>query len=69
MPTEENEFAKIGTRFELRGTVDRDLFGDFNKILEEEQNRAIGADRAKPDRSAVLEMLLRKGIKSYRSEK
>ena len=58
----------VGTRIRVAGTVDREVAEKLNKILADEKQRAKLEDRPLPDGSAILEMLLRKGIRAYEKE-
>lgn len=48
-------------------TVDRKLCEEMERIHEQEVKLAIASDREAPDWSNTLEMLLRKGVRSYKA--
>jgi hypothetical protein len=55
------------TKVRIVATVDRKLCDDMELIHEKEVERAKKEDRTEPDWSNTIEMLLRKGVKSYKS--
>jgi len=66
---QDEEKNQLRTRIKIEGTIDRAVFEDFKEILRLELKDARETDRAEPSVSHVLEMLLRKGIKAYKTEK
>jgi len=67
LPDEEK--SQLNTKIKLEGTIDKRVFDDFKEIMEIELKRAREEDRAEPNVSNILEMLLRKGIRSYRAQR
>ena len=67
LPDEEK--SQLNTKIKLEGTIDKRVFDDFKEIMETELKRAREEDRAEPNVSNILEMLLRKGIRSYRAQR
>jgi len=65
----EEEKSQLNTRIKIEGTIDKAVFEDFKEVLRLEMFDARQADRVEPSVSHVLEMLLRKGIKTYKTEK
>ena len=65
LPDEER--SQLNTKIKVEGTIDRKVFDDFKEILQLELDKAREEDRVEPNVSHVLEMLLRKGIKAYKS--
>jgi len=63
------ERTQLQTRLKIEGTIDRAVFEEFKNILAQEVQQAEIEDRAEPTVSQILEMLLRKGIKTYKTEK
>ena len=63
------EKTQLQTRLKIEGTIDKAVFEEFKHILTQEVQQAEIEDRAEPTVSQILEMLLRKGIKSYKTEK
>jgi len=61
----DEEKRQLQTRIKIEGTVDRKVFENFKHVLMLETEKAEAEDRAEPSVSHVLEMLLRKGIKTY----
>ena len=55
------------TKVRVVATVDRKLCEQMERIHEEETRRAMAEDRAEPDWSNTIEMLLRKGVRRYKS--
>jgi|GEM_PF-3568048 len=53
------------TKIRVVATVDRKLCEEMELIHKLEIQRARDEDRAEPDWSNTLEMLLRKGVKAY----
>jgi len=66
---EDEEKRQLRTRIKIEGTIDKAIFDDFKEVLRLELLEARETDRAEPSVSHVLEMLLRKGIKAYKTEK
>jgi len=56
------------TKIRVVATVDRKLCEEMELIHKLEIQRARTHDRTEPDWSNTLEMLLRKGVKVYKSE-
>jgi hypothetical protein len=65
----DHEYEPFGSRHEVYGTVDDSVIEEINKVFEVEREEARADDRPEPTRSAVLEMLLRKGLKAYEQER
>jgi len=63
------EKTQLQTRLKIEGTIDKAVFEEFKHILAQEVQQAEIEDKAEPTVSQVLEMLLRKGIKTYKTEK
>ena len=61
----DEEKRQLQTRIKIEGTVDKKVFENFKHVLMLETEKAEAEDRAEPSVSHVLEMLLRKGIKTY----
>ena len=57
------------TKVRVVATVDRKLCEEMERIHDLEIDRAKAEDRTEPDWSNTLEMLLRKGVKSYNSNR
>jgi hypothetical protein len=55
------------TKVRVVATVDRKLCEEMKQIHEQEIQKAKREDRAEPDWSNTIEMLLRKGAKAYKS--
>ena len=55
------------TKVRVVATVDRRLCEEMERIHLQEIERAKAEDRVEPDWSNTIEMLLRKGVKSYRN--
>ena len=55
------------TKVRVVATVDRKLCEEMKQIHEQEVQKAKREDRAEPDWSNTIEMLLRKGAKAYKS--
>ena len=55
------------TKVRVVATVDRKLCEEMEHIHEQEIDRAKAEDRTEPDWSNTLEMLLRKGVRRYRT--
>jgi len=66
---ENEEKSQLKTRIKIEGTIDKAIFDDFKEVLRLELQEARETDRAEPSVSHVLEMLLRKGIKAYKTER
>ena len=69
MTLEDEEKSQLRTRIKVEGTIDKVVFEEFKRIYAFEVERAEAEDRVQPSVSHVLEMLLRKGIKTYKAEK
>ena len=69
MTLSDEEKAQLRTRIKIEGTIDKAVFEEFKRIYASEMEKAEGEDRTEPSVSHVLEMLLRKGIKAYKTEK
>jgi len=69
MTLNDEEKAQLRTRIKIEGTIDKAVFEEFKRIYELEIEEAETEDRVQPSVSHVLEMLLRKGIKAYKTEK
>jgi len=65
----DEEKSQLRTRIKIEGTIDKAIFDDFKEVLRLELQEARETDRAEPSVSHVLEMLLRKGIKAYKTER
>ena len=65
----DEEKRQLQTRIKIEGTVDKKVFENFKHVLMLETEKAEAEDRAEPSVSHVLEMLLRKGIKTYYNNK
>lgn len=61
--------ACSSTRIKIEGTVDKTVLEEFKRIMALEIEKAKAEDKVQPTISHVLEMLLRKGIKTYKREK
>jgi hypothetical protein len=57
------------TKIKIEGTIDKRVFEEFKRVYVLEVERAEVEDRVQPSVSHVLEMLLRKGIKTYETDK
>jgi hypothetical protein len=55
------------TKVRVVATVDRRLCEEIERIHMQEIEHAKAMDRVEPDWSNTLEMLLRKGVKTYRN--
>ena len=55
------------TKVRVVATVEKRLCEEIELIHEQEVKRAKDEDRCEPDWSNTLEMLLRKGVRSYRA--
>lgn len=68
MPEHKNEF-EIPPRTKIRvvATIEKTLCEEIERIHEEEVALCKREDRNEPEWSNTLEMLLRKGVKSYRT--
>jgi hypothetical protein len=53
------------TKVRVAATEDKKLCREMQLIHEQELKRANDEDRAEPDQSNTIEMLLRKGVKAY----
>jgi len=56
------------TRVRVMATLEKKPCEEMELIHEQEIRRAIDEDRVEPDRSNTIEMLLRKGVKTYRKD-
>ncbi len=56
------------TKIRVVATVDRKLCEEMQRIHMQEIERAKAEDRVEPDWSNTLEMLMRKGVRGYRSK-
>ncbi len=56
------------TKIRVVATVDRKLCEEMQRIHMQEIERAKSEDRVEPDWSNTIEMLLRKGLRSYRTD-
>jgi hypothetical protein len=65
---DEDEMETFHSKRLLQATVSEDVIRAIKRILELERAEAERSDRAKPSLSAIVEMLLRKGIKAYYAE-
>lgn len=55
------------TKVRIVATVDNNLSNEMKNVHAKEVERAKAGDRTEPDWSNTVEMLLRKGIKAYKS--
>lgn len=62
------EEEQLFSRYRIEGTIDKKVIQEIREILATERKRAQERDRVPPSLSQVLEMLLRKGIKMWKSE-
>jgi len=69
MTLEDEEKGQLNTRIKIEGTIDKTVFEEFKRIYALEIEKAKDEDRTEPSVSHVLEMLLKKGIKTYKTEK
>jgi len=69
MSLAEEEKAQLHTKIKIEGTIDRQVFMSLKEIYETEKRQAETEDKPEPSFSQVLEMILRKGIKAYKSRK
>jgi len=69
LTVKDDEQSQLRTRIKIEGTVDRAVLEEFKKIYELETSQAEAEDKVQPSVSHILEMLLRKGIKTYKSER
>jgi len=65
----EEEKAQLHTKIKIEGTIDRLVFASIKEIYESEKREAEAEDKPEPSFSQVLEMILRKGIKQYKTKK
>ena len=56
------------TKVRVVATVDRKLCEEIEVIHNQEIERAKAEDRTEPDWSNTIEMLLRKGVRSFRTD-
>jgi hypothetical protein len=65
----ENEFERPpNSKIKVTVTIDNKLLDEVKRIQEDEVRAAEEADRVPPDWSNTVEMLLRKGVKAYRTK-
>lgn len=69
MSLAEEERAQLHTKIKIEGTIDRQVFMTIKDVYETEKREAEAEDKPEPSFSQVLEMILRKGIKAYKSRK
>ena len=69
MAINDEEKAQLRTRIKIEGTIDKSVFEEFKRIYGLEIEEAETEDRVQPSVSHVLEMLLRKGMKTYKTGK
>jgi len=69
MSLAEEEKAQLQTKIKIEGTIDRHVFESIKEVYEAEKKEAEAEDKPEPSFSQVLEMILRKGIKAYKSKK
>jgi len=69
MSLADEEKAQLHTKIKIEGTIDRLVFMSLKEIYETEKRQAEAEDKPEPSFSQVLEMILRKGIKAYKSRK
>jgi len=65
----EEEKSQLHTKIKIEGTIDRHVFESLKEVYETEKREAEAEDKPEPSFSQVLEMILRKGIKAYKSKK
>ena len=58
-----------GTKIRVVATVEERIVREMRMIHDEETKLAQTSDRVEPDWSNTVEMLLRKGIKTWRTER
>jgi len=58
-----------GTKIRVVATVEEQVVREMRMIHDEETKLAQNGDRVEPDWSNTVEMLLRKGIKTWRTER
>jgi len=69
MSLAEEEKSQLHTKIKIEGTIDRLVFSSLKEIYESEKKEAEAEDKPEPSFSQVLEMILRKGIKAYKTKK
>jgi len=69
MSLAEEEKAQLHTKIKIEGTIDKQVFVNLREIYELEKKEAEAEDKPEPSFSQVLEMILRKGIKVFKSRK
>jgi len=69
MSLAEEEKSQLQTKIKIEGTIDRHVFESIKEVYETEKREAEAEDKPEPSFSQVLEMILRKGIKAYKSKK
>ena len=69
MSLAEEEKSQLQTKIKIEGTIDRHVFESIKEVYEAEKKEAEAEDKPEPSFSQVLEMILRKGIKAYKSKK
>jgi len=62
------EEEQLFSRYQIAGTIDKQVIEWVREILEVERKKARESDRVPPSLSQTLEMLLRKGIKVWKGE-
>jgi hypothetical protein len=65
---ENEEEAPPHTKIRVVATIDEKLVAKMKEIHELEVKLACEEDRVEPDWSNTIEMLLRKGVKAYKSK-
>jgi len=69
MSLAEEEKAQLHTKIKIEGTIDKQVFANLREIYDAEKKEAEAEDKPEPSFSQVLEMILRKGVKAYKSRK
>jgi hypothetical protein len=69
MSLADEEKAQLHTKIKVEGTIDRKVFETIKEIYELEKREAEAEDKPEPSFSHMLEMILRKGLKAYKSKK
>jgi hypothetical protein len=59
----------FGTKIRIEATIDRELYHQIQRIIESERRAAQSRDWPEVPISNVVEMILRKGVRSYLLEK
>jgi hypothetical protein len=65
---ENKEEAPPHTKIRVVATIDEKLVAELKSIHQKEIKIANNEDRVEPDWSNTIEMLLRKGVKAYKSK-